>query len=94
MATHHGVEIGESNDKGRGLSEPLLEGVAEVVSRVGGDDEDGGTNPSEKDREDRATGGLADAALPPDENPLERILIQDILHSRFLQLRRHCLRTE
>ena len=34
---YHGVEVGESADEGGELGEALLEGVAEVVRRVGGD---------------------------------------------------------
>ncbi|PKI56929.1 hypothetical protein CRG98_022664 [Punica granatum] len=71
------LEIGESIDEGRGFGEALVEGIAEVVGGVGGDDEDRGTKPSEKDRQDRAAGGLADAALSPDEHPLEGVLVHD-----------------
>jgi hypothetical protein len=35
---YHGVEVGESADEGGKLGEPLLEGIAEVVRGVGGDD--------------------------------------------------------
>lgn len=41
---YHGIEIGEAIDKGWSFGEALLEGVAEVVGRISGDDEDGGSN--------------------------------------------------
>lgn len=87
--SYHGIEIREPIDQGRGLGEPLLEGVAEVVGRVGGDDEDGGSDGGEQDREDRAARGLPDAALAADEHPLEGLLLQDVLHRRLRQIRRH-----
>lgn len=72
---YHGVEVGESADEGGELGEALLEGVAEVVRGVGGDDEYRLADPGEEDGEDGAAGGLADAALAADEDPLEGLLV-------------------
>lgn len=77
---YHGVEVGESADEGGELGEALLEGVAEVVRGVGGDDEHGLADPGEEDGEDGAAGGLADAALAADEDPLEGLLVQEVPH--------------
>ena len=52
-----------------GFSEALLKGVAEIVSGVGGDDEDGGSNPSETNREDGTACGLPNASFPTHEYP-------------------------
>lgn len=62
------------------------------MGRVGGDDEDGGSDAGEQDREDRAARGLPDAALPPDEHPLQGLLLQDVPHRPLRQIilrRRH-----
>jgi hypothetical protein len=77
---HHGVEVGESADEGRELGEALLEGIAEVVGGVGGDDEHGLAGGGEEDGEDGAAGGLADAALAADEDPLEGVLVEEVPH--------------
>ena len=80
FGAYHGVEVGESADEGGEFGEALLEGVAEVVCGVGGDDEHGLADGGEEDGEDGATGGLADAALAPDEDPLEGVLVEEVLH--------------
>lgn len=43
--TYHGVKIGESIDERGGLSESLLESVAEIVRGIGGNDEHRLSNP-------------------------------------------------
>lgn len=45
----HGVQVSEAANEGGVLGEPLLEGIAEVVGGVGGDDEDRGSNFGEQD---------------------------------------------
>jgi len=50
------------------------------VRGVGGDDEHGLADGGEEDGEDGAAGGLADAALAPDEDPLEGVLVEEVLH--------------
>jgi hypothetical protein len=77
---HHGVEVGESADECGELGEALLEGVAEVVGGVGGDDEHRLANGGEEDGEDRAARGLPDAALAADEDPLEGVLLEEVPH--------------
>lgn len=80
---YHGVEIGETIDESGSLGEALLEGVAEIVSGVGGDDENGGSDLGEEDGEYGATGGFADAALAADEHPLQALLFQNVLDCSF-----------
>lgn len=89
------VEIGEAiNESGR-LGESLLKSITEIVSRVGGDDENGATNAGEKNRDNGATCGLADAAFASDEDPLESLLAEYVLQRPFrqVQLIRHGLDT-
>lgn len=81
---YHGVQIVEAINESGGFGESLLEGVAEIVGGVGGDDEDRGSNPSEEDGEDWAARGLSHAAFPTDEDPLESLLIQHVLYRPFL----------
>jgi hypothetical protein len=80
---HHGVEVGESSDECGELGEALLEGVAEVVGGVGGDDENGLTGGGEEDGEDGAARGLPDAALAANEDPLEGVLLEEVPHRRL-----------
>lgn len=42
---YHGVQIGKAINQSRGFGEALLKGVAEIVSGVGGDNENRGSNP-------------------------------------------------
>ena len=81
--SYHGVQVGEPINKSRGFGEALLERIAEIVGRVGGDDENRGANPGEKNGENGATGGLAHAAFASDEDPLQTLLPQYVLHGPF-----------
>lgn len=49
---------------------------------VGGDDEDGLASGGEEDGEDGAARRLPHPALPPDEHPLEALLLQEVPHRR------------
>lgn len=49
---------------------------------VGGDDEDGLAGGGEEDGEDGAARRLPHPALPPDEHPLEALLLQEVPHRR------------
>lgn len=57
------------------------------MSGVGGDDENGGADGGEKDGEDGAASGFSDAAFAADEDPLERLLFQNVLHRSFYLIR-------
>lgn len=46
---YHSIEIGKPVNQGGCLGEPLLKRIAEIVSRVGGDDQNRGSNPREED---------------------------------------------
>lgn len=72
--TNHCIEIGETINQSRGFCETLLKSIAEIVSRVGWDDENRRANRSEKDREDRTACGFTNTTFATNENPLERIL--------------------
>lgn len=76
---YHSVEIGEAINQSGGLSETLLKGIAEIVSRVGGDNQNRGANPREKDRENGATGGLAHTTFASHEYPFQRLLLHYVL---------------
>ena len=79
----HGAQVGEAVDQACILAEFLVEGVAEVVCGVGGDEEDGFAVFGELDGE-RARGcGLADTALAADEDPAQRLLVEDGLERRL-----------
>lgn len=74
--THHGVEIGEAINQGGCLGESLLKGIAEIVSRVGGDNQNRGSDTGEKNGEDGAAGGFPDTAFATNKNPFKSLLIQ------------------
>jgi len=59
----HGAEVGVAVDEAGVLAELLVEGVAEVVRRVGGDEQDRLARLGELDGEGAGGGRLADAAL-------------------------------
>lgn len=44
---YHGKEIRETLNQSGGFSEALLKGITKIVSRIGGDDENGGSNTGE-----------------------------------------------
>lgn len=60
------------------------------MSRVGGDDENGGSNTGETNCEDRTASRLPDTSFPSDENPFKRLLVQDVLDCCLRHIRRHC----
>ena len=78
---YHGIEIGEPVNQSGSLGELLLKSIAEIVSRVGGDDQNGGSDSGEKDREDRATCRFAHATFAANKDPLEALLFQYVLYS-------------
>ena len=75
----HDVQIVETVHEHRVPPELLAESVAQIVGRVGGDDEDLVALLSELDGEAAGGSGFADAALATDEDPLQGVLFDDVL---------------
>jgi hypothetical protein len=73
----HGREVGEAVDEAGLFAKLLREGVGQVVRRVGRDEEDAAADLGELDGEGARRRRLADAALAADEDPAERLLVQD-----------------
>lgn len=78
----HGCKVVDTRDGSGVLAELDTKGIAEVVGGVGGDEEDGFTGAGHLDGERARGGGLADTALAADEDPFERLLVEDGLQRR------------
>ncbi len=91
----HGAEVVEAVDLGRLLAELLPKGVGEVVRRVGADEQHRLAVLRQLDRQRGRGRRLAHAAFPADEDPLERLLLEDV-DQRWLErfFGRHCCRGE
>lgn len=59
------------------------------MGRVGGDDQNRGANPREKDRDDGAASRLAHTTFASHKDPLERLLVQYVLHGSLWQICSH-----
>ena len=86
LKLYHSIEIGEAINQSWGLCEALLESITEVVSRIGGDDEHRGANSGEKDGEDGAASGLANATFATNEDPFQSLLLHNVLQRSLWQL--------
>ena len=77
----HGREVVEALDGGRLAADLLAEGIGQVVGRVSTDDEDLLAGLGELDAKAARGGGLTDSTLATNEDPLERVLLDDV-HER------------
>jgi len=77
----HGAQVGEAINQPRLLAKLLSERIAEVVRRIGGDDQDGLADLGELDGERTRRGRLANTSLAADEDPAECLLVDDGLEA-------------
>jgi len=75
----HGAQVVEAIDQTGVLSELLVEGIGQVVGRIGRDEEDILAVLCELNGQGTRGGGLSDTTLTADEDPAERLLIEDVL---------------
>lgn len=78
---YHSKEVANALDGSGILCDFLVEAVAEVVGRVRGDDECLPALLGDEGGETAGGGGLAYTALTTNEDPTERLLIENVLES-------------
>jgi hypothetical protein len=79
----HCAEIVEAVNQASVLAELLIEGVAEVVGGIGGDEEDGLAVLGHLDGKGARRCSLADASFAANKDPPQRLLVQNVLESRL-----------
>jgi hypothetical protein len=75
----HGTEVVEPVYEPRILAELLIEGIAEIVGRVGGDEEHRFAVFGELYGECARRRRLSYTTFPTDEYPAQRLLVEDVL---------------
>jgi hypothetical protein len=75
----HSAQIVETIDQTGVLSELLVEGIGQVVGRIGRDEEDVLAVLCELDGQRTRSGCLSDTTLAADKDPAQRLLVEDVL---------------
>jgi hypothetical protein len=78
-AAHHGVQVAEALHLGGRLCELLPEGIAQVVGGVCADDQHAASVCRQLHCQAAGAGGLAHATLAAHPDPLQALLVQNVL---------------